>query len=166
MNKDKMTVKTTDRELIITRDFDAPPSLMFEVWSSCKHLKHWWGPSSWPMKECSLDFKEGGSWHFCLRGPNSGDESWGKAIYQEIHKSEKIVYKDHFSDKDGNINKEMPSMLITVEFHGHNGSTRQVSTTLFDSPEKRKEIVEMGAVEGMADSMNRLDNYLETLQNF
>ncbi|MEX0720036.1 MAG: SRPBCC domain-containing protein [Balneolaceae bacterium] len=165
MITEKTNVETKDRELIITRDFDAPSSLMFEVWTDCKHLKHWWGPSSWPMKECSLDFKEGGVWHFCLRGPNEGDESWGKAIYQEIDKPKKIVYTDHFSDKDGNINEEMPSMLIAVEFHDYKGKARVVSTTLFDTPETREKVVEMGAVEGMSDSMGRLDEYLAQITN-
>lgn len=162
--KNKMDVKTEGNKLIINRIFDAPPELMFEVWSSCEHLKHWWGPKKWPMEECEMDFREGGEWHFCLRGPNEGDESWGLAIYQEIDKPQKIVYQDNFSDKDGNINEEMPSMLITVKFFEHEGKTKVVSTTLFDSPEKRKEIVEMGVVEGMSSSMERLDEYLVEVQ--
>lgn len=158
--KNKMVVKTEGNKLIINRIFDAPPELMFEMWSSCEHLKHWWGPKEWPMEECEMDFREGGKWHFCLRGPNEGDESWGLAIYKEINKSRKIVYQDNFSDEDGNINEEMPGMLITVEFFEHETKTKVVSTTLFDSPETRKEVVEMGVVEGMSSSMDRLDEYL------
>lgn len=163
--KNKMDVKTKDRELIITREFDAPPELMFDVWSDCKHLKHWWGPSSWPMHECTLDFREGGVWHYCLRGPKEGDESWGKAVYQDIDKPKKIVYKDYFSDKDANINKEMPEMLITVEFLEHRGKTRQINTTVFDTPETREKVIEMGVVEGMSDSLDRLDDYLAKIQS-
>lgn len=159
-----MNVETKERELIIERIFDAPPELMFEIWSSCEHLKHWWGPREWPMKECSMDFRIDGVWHYCLRGPNEGDESWGIAIYREINKPDKIVYQDNFSDKDRNINEEMPGMLITVEFFEHEGKTRQVSTTLFDTPETRQKIVEMGVVEGMSSSMERLDEYLMTIQ--
>lgn len=165
MNKTtKMNVEEKDRELVINRIFDAPPELLFDVWSSCEHLKHWWGPKEWPMEECSIDFREGGVWHFCLRGPGEGDESWGKVIYQEIKKPEKIVYKDFFSDEEGNINKEMPEMLITVEFYEFEGKTRVVNTTLFDTPATRKKVVEMGAVEGMGSSMERLDEYLKTVQ--
>lgn len=163
--ENKTKVKTKDRELIMERIFDAPPNLMFDIYSSCKHLKNWWGPKEWPMVECEMDFREGGKWHFCLRGPNKGDESWGLAIYKEIDKPQKIVYQDYFSDKDGNINEEMPGMLITVEFFDHKGKTRYVGTTLFDSPETRKQIVEMGAVEGMNSSLERLDQYLIDLQD-
>lgn len=164
MIDNKMNVESKDRKLIIERIFDAPPELMFEMWSDCKHLKHWWGPKEWPMEECSMDFKVDGIWHYCLRGPNEGDESWGKAIYKEINNPEKLVYEDYFSDKDGNINEEMPGMLITVEFHNYNGKTRVASTTLFDTPETREKVVEMGVVEGMGSSMDRLDTYLAELQ--
>ena len=101
---------------------------------------------------------------FCLRGPNEGNESWGLAVYKEIDRPDKIVYQDNFSDKDGNINEEMPGMLITVEFFEHEGKTRVISTTLFDTPETRKKIVEMGVVEGMGSSMDRLDTYFAEIQ--
>lgn len=161
---DKMTVEANGRELTIERVFDAPPELLFDMWSSCDHLKHWWGPKEWPMDECSLDFRVGGVWHFCLRGPNEGDESWGRAVYKEIDKPNKIVYQDNFSDKDGNINEKMPGMLITVEFLKYEGKTRVASTTLFDTVETRKKVVEMGVIAGMSSSMDRLDEYLVTIQ--
>jgi uncharacterized protein YndB with AHSA1/START domain len=167
MTTDKMNVETKERELIITRDFDAPRNLLFEVWSSCEHLKHWWGPNECPMDECEMDFRQGGEWRYCLRGPNKGDESWGKAIYQVIKKPEKIEYKDYFTDSEGNINEEMPWLLITVEFIEHDGLTRQIQTVQFDSAETRKMITEMGFIEGMSSSLDRLEEHLEqvTTQN-
>lgn len=162
--KNKMDVKQEGNKLIMDRIFDAPPELMFEVWSSCEHLKHWWGPKEWPMEECKMDFREEGEWHYCLRGPNEGDESWGLAVYREISKPGKIVYKDYFADAEGNINEEMPDMLVTVELFEHEGKTRYVGTTEFDSPETRAKIVEMGVVEGFGSSMDRLDSYLVDLQ--
>lgn len=164
MPTNKTNVETKGRELIMERIFDAPPRLMFEVWSSCKHLKNWWGPKEWPMHECEMDFREGGKWHFCLRGPNEGDESWGLAVYKNIDKPRKIEYKDNFSDEQGNINEDMPEMLITVEFFEHEGKTRQVSTTLFDTEATLKQVIEMGAIEGNESQMERLDEYLPTIQ--
>lgn len=159
-----MNVETKNRELIITRNFNAPKNLVFEVWSDCKHLKHWWGPKEWPMNECEMDFREGGAWRYCLRGPNEGDESWGKAIYQEIKNPGKIVYKDHFTDSEGTINEEMPDLLITVEFIESEGQTRQIQTALFDSVETRKKITDMGFVEGMSSSLDRLEEHLAVIQ--
>ena len=116
MSNDKLQVKTNDRELILSRVFAASKDLLFQMWSSCEHLSRWWGPKEWPMDECTMDFREGGEWLYCLRGPNEGDEGWSKAIYQEIDTPEKIVYKDHFTDSEGTINPEMPELLVTVEF--------------------------------------------------
>lgn len=164
MTSDKMNVQTEGRKLIMERIFDAPPTLMFKVWSSCEHLKHWWGPKEWPMDECEMDFREGGKWHFCLRGPNEGDESWGLAIYKEIDRPQKIVYQDNFSDEDGNINEEMPGMLITVELFEHKGKTRYVGTTLFDTEASLQKTMEMGVVEGMNSSLDRMEDYLATIQ--
>lgn len=164
MTTNKTNVETEGRNLIITRDFEAPPALMFDVWSDCKHLKHWWGPKEWPMDECEMDFREGGSWLYCLRGPNEGDEGWGKAIYDEIQKPKKIVYRDYFTDNEGNINENMPGSKTVLEFLEHNGITRQVSTIMYESPESLQDVLDMGMIEGMSSSMERLDEYLETVQ--
>lgn len=165
MTTTKTNVETKGKTLIIERIFEAPPSLMFDVWSDCKHLKHWWGPKEWPMNECEMDFREGGEWLYCLRGPNKGDEAWGKAIYDEIDKPQKIVYRDYFTDNEGNINEEMPGSKTVLEFFEHNGVTRQVSTTEYESPESLKTVLDMGMIDGMNSSMERLDKYLESIQD-
>jgi len=160
MSNHKLDVETRGRELILTRVFDAPKNLLFQMWTSCEHLSHWWGPKEWPMDECTMDFREGGEWLYCLRGPNEGDESWGKAIYQEIDQPDKLVYKNYFTDSNGTVNEEMPEMRVTVEFIAQNGQTKMIETTLYDSPETRKSVVEMGAVEGMNSSLDRLEERL------
>lgn len=160
MSSDKMNVITKERELTISRTFDAPRELVFEVFSSCEHLKHWWGTQEWPIDECFMDFREGGTWHYCLRGPNEGDESWGVAVYQKIKKPEKLMYKDHFSDEDGSINEEIPGTLITVEFIEQSGRTKLISHTLFDTPETLQSTVEMGVIEGLTETWDRLEEHL------
>jgi uncharacterized protein YndB with AHSA1/START domain len=153
-----------NKKLILTRLFQAPIALMFEMWSDCKHLKHWWGPKEWPMDECTMDFRVGGEWRYCLRGPNEGDEGWGLAIYQTISKPDKIVYKDHFTDAEGNVADNMPDMVITVDFISLNGKTRQTITVDFQTNEERDKIVEMGMAEGMDSSLDRMDEYLAEIQ--
>jgi uncharacterized protein YndB with AHSA1/START domain len=165
MTTNKTKVETKGKTLIIERIFEAPPSLMFDVWSECKHLKHWWGPKEWPMNECEMDFREGGEWHYCLRGANEGDESWGKAIYDKIEKPRKIIYRDYFADNEGTINKEMPGSKTELEFLEYNGITKQVSTTEYESPESLKTVLDMGMIDGMNSSMERLDEYLESIQD-
>lgn len=153
-------VSIEEKKLILSRTFPAPRPLVFETYSTCTHLKEWWGPRSWPMVECNLEFKEGGRWHFCLRGPKTSDESWGLAIYKTIREPELLVYTDYFSNEEGEINKEMPGMLITVEFQEKGDKTTVVSTTEFDTNEARDSIIEMGVIDGFAETWDRLEEYL------
>jgi uncharacterized protein YndB with AHSA1/START domain/uncharacterized membrane protein YphA (DoxX/SURF4 family) len=161
----KTQSKVEGRTITVTRDFSATAQLMFDMWSDCKHLKHWWGPKEWPMDECEMDFREGGEWRYCLRGPNEGDESWGKAIYREINKPDKIVYKDHFTDKHGQVNDELPEPLVTVEFKKIGHKTRQTMSMQLATPEECQKIADMGFVEGMTSSLDRMDDYLPQLKN-
>ncbi|MEX0773973.1 MAG: SRPBCC domain-containing protein [Balneolales bacterium] len=162
-NGNKTKVETTERELIMTRIFDAPRELVFETYSDCKHLKNWWGPRTWPLSYCKMDFRVGGAWHFCMSGPNEGDESWGKGIYKEIAEPERIVYNDYFSDKDGNINEDMPSTLATFEFAEHEGKTKITCRSEYQKPADLKKVLEMGMVEGMTETLDRLEEHLATV---
>src|SRR5688572_12985821 len=158
-----MKVETKGNELIMNRVFDAPRELVFETFSDCKHLKHWWGPRSWPVSFCKMDFKVGGVWHFCLKGPNAGDESWGKALYKEIKKPSRIVYDDYFSDKDGNLNKSMPSTEITYDFTEQSGKTLVTGRAVYASAVDLEKVLAMGLVGGMTESLDRLEELLATV---
>ncbi len=74
------------------------------------------------------------------------------------------MYQDNFSEAEGNINEEMPGMMVTVDLFKHEGNTRYVGTTLFDTPKTREKVVGIGVVEGIGSSMERLDEYLAELQ--
>ena len=161
MENKKMHIETTERELIYKRVFDAPRELVFETFTSCEHLKHWWGPRTWPVSYCKIDFRVGGVWHYCMSGPNEGDESWGKVIYKEIDAPEKLVYEDYFSDAEGNINKDFPSTLATYQLEEQDGKTVITGRALYQKPEDLQKVLEMGMVEGMTETLDRLDEYLE-----
>src|SRR3546814_13659101 len=64
----ELKVETADREITMSRAFDAPRDLVFEAFTQNVHLKAWWGPREWPIGESRLDFRVGGTWHFSLRG--------------------------------------------------------------------------------------------------
>lgn len=148
-----------DRELVLSRIFDAPRELVFEMYSKCEHIKHWWGPGDWPVTYCNMDFRVNGNWYYCMSGPD-GQESWGKGIYQEIVRPEKLVWQDYFTDKDGNVNEKMPGMLHIVELTHENGKTIMKSHTHFSNPEQMKQILDMGVVEGMTMVFDQLEAYL------
>jgi uncharacterized protein YndB with AHSA1/START domain len=165
MNKKKnQTVETKENEIIFTRTFQAPRDLVFETYTTCEHLKNWWGPREWPLDYCKMDFREGGSWHYCMKGPNPGDESWGIAYYKEITTPEEIIYNDHFSDKEGSVNSEMPSFDTIITFSEEDGRTTVRVASKVGSSEEVEKLVEMGMVEGFTETWDRLEEHLASIQ--
>ncbi len=162
MSKEKVKVETNGNELITTRKFNAPRKLVFEAHTDCKHLMNWWGPREWPLSYCKMDFRVGGKWHYCMKGPE-GMESWGMALYKEIKAPEKLYYEDCFSDKDGNINKEMPLTMIKTHFEEVGGTTIVRSSAVYRTKEDLQKLLDMGMIGGLEETMDRLDEYMETL---
>ncbi len=154
------TVTTTERELTLTRTFDAPRPLVFEAFSSCEHLKHWWGPRSWPMHECTIDFRVGGVWHYCLRGPNPEDESWGYAVYDEIVAPERIAYTDSFADAEGNVNEQMPRTRSTIDLVEVDGRTRATFCAAYPTAEDLRTVIDMGMEAGITETLDRLEEHV------
>ncbi|MEM8535652.1 MAG: SRPBCC domain-containing protein [Chloroflexota bacterium] len=153
---------TSERTFVIERIFDAPRELVWQVWTAPEHVAHWWGPKDWTLPVCTMDFRPGGVWHYCMCGPG-GEESWGKAIYHEIVEPERIVFTDAFADAEGNINESMPSMLTTVFFVEHEGKTKLISQTQFASDAELEKVLAMGMAEGSAQMWDRLEAYLSQL---
>ena len=158
------TVETNNNEIIFTRIFNAPRELVFESYSSCEHLMNWWGPRECPLIYCKMDFLPGGTWHYCMKGPNEGDESWGIAFYKEIIKPEKIVYSDAFSDKEGAVNSDMPVFDTIILFEEFVNKTKITMNSKVGSKEEVDKLVEMGMIEGFTETWDRLDELLVTLQ--
>lgn len=160
---EKMTVETTDRELIFTRHFNAPPELVFETFSSCDHLRNWWGPRLWPISSCEMDFRVGGSWDYCMKGPD-GTLACGRAVYEEIRSPEKIVYTDYFVSPEGDAKDDMPSGLVTYEFADQGDATIVTGRTLYPQASDLQAVLEMGVIEGMTETLDRLDEHLEQVK--
>ena len=152
-------VQTGERDLVMSRVFDAPLDIVFRAFSTSEALAQWWGPRGWTLPVSNLDFRPGGTWHYCMRGPG-GEESWGLSTYDQIVERERIVYTDSFSDAQGGIVEGMPQMQITIEFADEDGKTRVTSRTEFASSEALKQVLDMGVVEGATQTWDRLEEYL------
>ena len=163
MTKNNSTTTTmtrqSEREFSMERLFDAPRELVWQAWTKPEHLAHWWGPKGWTLPVCKVDFRPGGVWHYCMRGPE-GEESWGKAIYREIVEPERLVYHDAFADAEGNVLQEMPEMVITVTFEEHDGQTKVIARAQFASPADLEKVLALGMVEGLTQTWDRLEAYL------
>ncbi|KIV69686.1 MULTISPECIES: SRPBCC domain-containing protein [Bacillus] len=159
-----------DRVLVLERVFDAPRDLVFSMFKEPEHLKHWWGPRGWEIPVCTVDFRPGGVWHYCMKCVNQnleqffGMESWGKAVYKEIIEPEKIVYTDYFSDAEGNVNDSMPSTEMTLEFIDLGGKTKLINRAEYVSEEALKTVMDMGMLQGITETWDRLNERLESLK--
>lgn len=171
MSKNEMVSRVeNDRILVLERVFDAPRDLVFQMFKEPEHLKRWWGPRGWEIPVCNIDFRPGGVWHYCMKcvdqnqGQFYGMESWGKGVYKEIVEPEKIVYNDYFSDAEGNINESLPATLITMEFIDLDGKTKLVNRSEYASAEALKTVIDMGMMQGISETWDRLGELLESLK--
>jgi len=114
---------------IITRVFDAPRDRVWKSWTEAERLKQWWGPKGFTVKQCKIDLRPGGIMHYCLQMPD-GNEMWGKFVYREIVKPERLVFVNSFSDPKGGVTRHPGhaawplEMLSTVTFEAQGGKTK------------------------------------------
>ena len=90
------------KELIITRVFNFPRSLVWKAWSMPEMLKKWWGPKDYTCPVCKIDFRVGGKYLSCMRSPE-GKDYWSTGIYRQIVPIKIIVMTDSFADEKGNV---------------------------------------------------------------
>lgn len=164
MSAGKTRTRTDGRELIMERDFDAPKELVYAAHVSPDQIARWWGPTGWETHSYEMVVEPNGVWHYCMRSSMDGQESWGKATYQEVVPDERLVYVDAFSDQYGNELSGMPKMLVQLNFSEEGNQTSLTSRTRFESEEELQKIIDMQAVEGMSETYDRLEEYLNDQQ--
>ena len=149
----------SDREIVMTRVFDAPRALVFDCHVKPALVRRWLlGPPGWSMSVCDIDFRVGGKFAFRWRNDESGHEFGVGGVYREIVVPERIVHTELF---DG---AEMGGeSLETTEFIEKAGKTTLTSTVLYDSREARDEVLKSGMEGGVAQSYDRLAELMVSL---
>ena len=149
----------SDREIVITRAFEAPRELVFAAWTTPAHVRRWYGIRATTMTVCEIDLRPGGAWHYVLRGPD-GAEYGFRGEYREVAPPERLVYTEAF-DVEGL--RDHPA-LVTVTFAEEEGRTTVTSTSLYESAELRDGHLASGLEAGMVETLGRLDDLLTTLR--
>jgi uncharacterized protein YndB with AHSA1/START domain len=153
-----LTVTTpSDREIVMTRVFDAPRALVFEAHSKPEHLRRWWGPRGHTLPVCELDFKPGGTYRFVSRGPDGNEDAF-RGEYREIVPPERLVYTFEWEGLPGHVSVD------TITFVERDGKTTVITTTLFDSVQDRDGMLQSGMEQGASESYDRLAELLEQLK--
>jgi len=107
-------VSTVSKPFVISRTIEASRDKVWKAWTERDQLLQWFGPKGFQMTTARLDFRPGGSFHYCLRGTD-GKEMWGKFVYREIVAPEQIVMVNSFSDEKGGITRHPFSATWPLE---------------------------------------------------
>ena len=141
-----------ERELLITRVFDAPRGLVFKAWTEPERLARWSGPRGFTLVSCTMDLRPGGAYRTCIRSPE-GTDHCTRGVYREIVEPERLVFTFAWEEADGTPGREM---LVTVTFAEHGGKTTMTfHQARFESVADRD-----GHQDGWSSSFDVLAEYL------
>lgn len=152
-NSDSFQVTTpSDREIEITRLFDAPRHLVFEAMTRPEHVKEWWGRlgEGYTVPICEIDLRPGGRWRFVNQTPK-GDAAEFYGEYREIAPPERMVFTEIFAPFPD------AESVVTAVFTEESGKTRLTVTALYPSLEVRDTVIKSGMAKGAAISYDRLE---------
>jgi uncharacterized protein YndB with AHSA1/START domain len=143
--------ESANRELVITRVFDAPRQIVWKAWTDPEHLMRWWGPHGFKTRVSAMDVRVGGGWRFCMRSP-AGKDEWQYGVYREIVELERLVFSYAFEDDTG---KPRHETLVTVTFADEGAKTRiTLHQGVFESVAVRDD-----HVEGWGEALDHLAEY-------
>jgi uncharacterized protein YndB with AHSA1/START domain len=147
--------RKSDREVVVTRTFDAPARLLFEAWSKPELFKQWWVPKSIGMtlRSCDLDVRTGGKYRLVFGDdPANPIAFYGK--YLEVVADMRIVWTNEESGDQGSV--------TTVTFVEKDGKTTLVLSELYPTKEAL-DAAGTGAQEALNETFGQLDELLTTL---
>jgi uncharacterized protein YndB with AHSA1/START domain len=158
-NSESFNITTpSDREIRLTRLFDAPRHLVFEAMTKPEHVTRWWGRlgEGYSVPVCEIDLRPGGAWRFVNRHPNGEAAFYG--VYREITPPERLVFTEIF--------EAFPDTesVVTAVFSEEGGKTRLTATVLYPSVEIRDGVIQSGMAKGAAVSYDRLEEVVAELK--
>jgi uncharacterized protein YndB with AHSA1/START domain len=146
-----------DREIVITRAFDAPRKLVFDAFTKPQLVKQWLlGPDGWSMPVCEIDLKVGGKYRYVWRRDKDGSEMGMGGVYREIVAPERIVATEKFDESW--YPGEAVATFVLIE---QAGKTTLTETILYESREARDGVLKSGMEKGVVASYDRLEKLLE-----
>lgn len=148
--------RTSDRELVVTRTFNAPQRLVFDAWTKPELFKKWWLPKTFglTMIACEMDVRTGGSYKLTIKhGDTPPMDFFGK--YREVTPHSRIVWTNEESEEGGPV--------TTVTFEERNGKTTVTMHDLYPSKEALEAAVASGSCSGTGETLDQLEEVLASL---
>jgi len=149
--------RKSDRELVVTRTFNAPARIVYEAWTKPELFKRWWTPKSSgvTMLSCEMDVRVGGTYRLVFRHPSSGQPMAFFGRYTEVTPNSRIVWTNEEGGEDGAV--------TTVTFEEREGGkTLVVMSDLHPSKEALDEAISSGSTSGFGEQFQQLDELLVT----
>ena len=152
MSKTHVTVTPGTHEIVLTREFDAAPDVVFAALTDPGLVPSWWGPHGLTTKVEEMDVRSGGRWRFVQRDAD-GNEFGFNGVYHCVQPG-RVVQTFEFEGMPGHV------MLETMTLEDLGGRTRLVDQSVFQSVEDRDGMVASGMQDGASQSHDRLDTIL------
>jgi uncharacterized protein YndB with AHSA1/START domain len=144
-----------EREILITRSFDAPRALVYEALTNAEHVKNWWGPRQYGPVSATADFRAGGHYRFAQGSPQ-GEVAFSGEVRESS--PERIVYIEEFEAMPGH------AAVTTVTLDERAGKTFMTLRSVYQSPEDRDGVIGSGMEWGARLAYLQLDEVLEGMQ--
>jgi uncharacterized protein YndB with AHSA1/START domain len=159
MARDADASWSLEREIVLSRVFDAPRSLVFKAWTEKEHLTAWFCPKGFTTTTHEIDIRVGGRWRFDMFGPDG--RRWpNRIVFLEIRSPDRLVF-DHGGDKDDDPTR----FRVTITFDEQsNGKTVVTMRQLHPTKEQRDAGIGFGAVEIGYTTIDNLAAYLERMK--
>lgn len=153
-------VDKPNNKIRVDRSFNAPVDLVWAAWTEAEILDQWWAPKPYRTETKSMDFREGGRWHYAMVGPE-GDKHWCVFDYETIHPEKAYAGIDAFCDENGVINDNHPRMQWHNQFKAQQDDTTVVNVEIqFKQLSDLEAIIQMGFKEGFTMGLENLDAYI------
>jgi len=140
-----------DREIVMSRTFDAPAHLVFDALTTPHLLKRWYGARGWHLVHCTVDLRVGGHWRFVSRGPDDAEMAQS-GTYRKVERASHLVYTEVFDDQS------YPGQTLVAHSLTELAGTTTLRTRLhYPSPEAREITLRYPMTRGVGQSYDRLD---------
>ena len=157
-------VDKENNQLTLRREFLASRQLVWDCYTKSELLDQWFAPIPMTTKTKSMDFREGGHWHYAMVDTN-GTEYWGYTEYLTIKPIDFYTSLDAFSNEQGQVNKELPRAKWLVSFSDKSNNTLVETIVQYNSLSDLEKVIQMGMEQGMKLTLEKLDELLATLMN-
>jgi len=156
-------VDKDNNTLTIVREFNAERQLVWDCYTKKELLDQWFSPKPFTTKTKSMNFKNGGHWHYAMIDPE-GTEYWGYTEYYDINPIDYYRTIDYFCDSEGIVNHDLPSANWKVTFNDKDKNSTVTTVVTYDSLNDLETIINMGMKEGMISTLEKLDELLLNLK--